>query len=928
MSNTVTVTIAGTDIGDNFVVSNRASITTPDINCNAASSPCVATVPTGSTMWLFGTPSNTSGFPVFSGNLSSTSWGKITVNSNLAITATFDTLYDKYGGLLSVTCPASLRPTLATTTGAVASTGSQTVTVSSTSPFYATATGRSAPGATQHTVVVVNLGAADQEVITITAIGGGTITANFGQTHLTGATLSAGEFQVAKTCFSGRTQWAYVTPFNHPYFEIGAWFLNPSDTHNDNFAQDYSAAISGAVNTGTADTTTGVAALADGAGTGKYGSTWKAIWGAAQMQRWDYMGMNSTTGVAVFGDYRPIPIFIASSSALTGYSVDEHGFATAKHKHPFIPFLRPDFYSITQTASPATCADGTTGTQATCGAKNIVFGRNSSFSTINTAQMPDFYDTEYAAWLDRYISANQGDWMTAVNVLPKFTNESEWTLGVKVGQSDDFGGMGAGPDWPTSPTGKNHRHIGFTILKTAPHIAAIGVVPANMIYADSENKTKKNMASYLCGGGGALYSTVGALNTAWSNGSFTVNYTSCGTAGTQVTNENLVNSSGNTWVGATAGALAHANVDKFSIQIYDGNGLLVAGDTGAGSCLSNKSTYTSGTLVGTTCAITYTSGAFSVTFNNAITGTPKVSYWYGGWGVGNGLLDEDGRNTWMGTGTAQYMHGENGAATNWALGGGSTMIDDLDKATKYVIDFYASTIRTNVKKWMPNTLWLGEAYTGNWGAPGNKFVLQGFAPYVDVLGTDFYPMRTDAPFAATSAAAGMTSQTQFVTTFLGDKPYHFWHMPTANLGNNNSDSPQKNAPVSGEIACDSQTCVGRYMYNFTKALLTQGGVNGSIQGIGYSYWQFFDQNTTGAFFDNGIVTTRDNIKNGVENSQNAGTDTNGFAAVLESVDSTHIGNYGDRVSWMQASRSLVNRVFAGTASSVNTLTHNSRTVFS
>lgn len=904
-TNTVTVTVAGNDTGNNLVYSNRAGVTTPDINYPTCASPCVGTVTTGATVWLFATPSATSAPPVFSGDCTSTWYCKLTVGANKAVTVTFTTNKDIYGGLLSpavaCTAPSVLTTITQTVTG---STTAQSVTVGSNTNIYATAAARSAPSSTAHTVLAVNLGQSDAEIITVTATGAGTITAVIPSNHSSGATLSPGEWRVGR-CGADTNHWVHITPLNHPEVSMGEDNATYNDRHNDNQSQDYCGSVSGAANTGTPSGGTGVACPANGSGTGKYGANYQQKWGSAQNQRWDYEGLNA---IGTIPDIRVLPNFLDSPCVDSGFATDAYGKCTVKHKHPYTFFFRPSFYPLAQTINPATCADGTTNTTSTCAVKNAIFGRTSNYGSINTAAFPDIYDPEFNSWMSRYIQANQGAWLGAVSPLQ--LNESDWLMEIMVDQTDDAGCLGSGPDWASNPTGHNHRHCTYALFKTAPHQAA-STSPANMIYANANSNMKQKVASYLCCGAGAIYSTIGALNTAWGGGA---NYDSATTDGTQVSAEALTNSAGNTWVGASTNKLAHTNIDPFSIQVFDGNGQLVAGDTGAGNCISNQSTYASGTLVGTTCTITYTTGAFSITFNNAITGTPTVTYWHDGFTYGKGLWDEDGRNTaWVGatSGSGQFLHGENGVAFT----GSAQMATDLDTVTQKILTDYSTTIRTAIKQWLPNTLISFNTYLGNWRTPANKFVYLGICPQADEIGINMGLTRTDPAQAGSVVAAGLT-QLQFVGKFCGDIPATLYTIPSSNLTPTNlGDSPFDASTTAAtlDVVGQSQQWRGRYIYDECVQAMSQTNSSGHVPFIGVHLWQFEDQWQSASWFNNGYVTARDNLYNGVEDTQNAGTDTNGYVSNLESVDATHTGNYGDLVSYLQACRSFIENTITGTA---------------
>lgn len=180
---------------------------------------------------------------------------------------------------------------------------------------------------------------------------------------------------------------------------------------------------------------------------------------------------------------------------------------------------------------------------------------------------PDFYDPQWAVYAKRYLYETADPANTPYN--QNFT--SAWSLGFSIGDTDYLVGIGPGL-WSqaanNSIDGVIAPHPSGLILAGTPVQAAMqkipnagSGIPLNALWGfDATNPAKTAWLAYICGGGG-VYATVGALNTAWGS-----SYTTCGTSGTQ-TNGQAVGT-GNAVTTTFAATLAHtAVISKKSIVI-------------------------------------------------------------------------------------------------------------------------------------------------------------------------------------------------------------------------------------------------------------------------------------------------------------------------------------------------------------------------
>lgn len=183
------------------------------------------------------------------------------------------------------------------------------------------------------------------------------------------------------------------------------------------------------------------------------------------------------------------------------------------------------------------------------------------------ATPPDFYDPNWVVYAKRFLY--EGADPSDVPYNQDFT--SAWSLGYSMGDTDYLPGVGPGL-WSqaanNSIDGVIAPHTVGLILSGTPVLAAMGTIPnagggitINGLWGfDATNPAKTAWLAYMCGGGG-VYATVGALNTAWGS-----SYTTCGTSGTQ-TNAQAVGT-GNAVTTTFAATLAHtAVISKKSIVI-------------------------------------------------------------------------------------------------------------------------------------------------------------------------------------------------------------------------------------------------------------------------------------------------------------------------------------------------------------------------
>jgi len=160
--------------------------------------------------------------------------------------------------------------------------------------------------------------------------------------------------------------------------------------------------------------------------------------------------------------------------------------------------------------------------------------------------------------------------------------------------------------------------------------------------------------------------------------------------------------------------------------------------------------------------IDYTTGIGQVTFSAPPpTGQSiQITYTYNGWrSGGTGVMDEDGARgaAWIGTNpycltAASSCDGSDNPVAN----ANSNTAADLNAWAKQFSAQYHKQFRSVLNSYNPKIPFMGIDTEGGWGAPPSKEILQGGAPYVDML----FPSITPA-----------ADHLNYMGQWFGDKPY-------------------------------------------------------------------------------------------------------------------------------------------------------------
>ncbi len=238
----------------------------------------------------------------------------------------------------------------------------------------------------------------------------------------------------------------------------------------------------------------------------------------------------------------------------------------------------------------------------------------------------------------------------------------------------------------------------------------------------------------------------------------------------------------------------------------------------------------------------------------------------GGWGVGTGLLDEDGTHAWV---PKDY---------NSLSDASATVKKDLDDFLLVHAQKYFSDVRAVLNTRAPGRLYLGPTTLGSWGAPPRRQVLQAAAGSIDI-------------FMAATIPAGVLDDQQridFIAQYLGDKPWIEWEGFVAN-----PDSYMSPFPASDTVQAQSSTQAQRGLAytNTVNLLLNSRTTAGAYPIVGFKWWQFVDNR--GEQMNWGLVTRRDDEYDSLAARTAPGTDAWGFPTGGEA------SNYGSFLDAVQ-----------------------------
>lgn len=253
----------------------------------------------------------------------------------------------------------------------------------------------------------------------------------------------------------------------------------------------------------------------------------------------------------------------------------------------------------------------------------------------------------------------------------------------------------------------------------------------------------------------------------------------------------------------------------------------------------------------------------------------------GGWGTGNGLLDEDGTHVWV---PADYTR---------LAGATVAMQQDLDDFLLYFARYYFKTVRDIMTVEAPGILYLGPSNIGSWGAPARRQILQAAGEFVDVI--HISPIPTQC-----LTCTDDQDRINFMALYGGDKPWINWEAITAQ---NDSYMSAFAIPATSAPDAGTQGNRGLRFQTMVTQLMDAKDSAGIYHSVGYKWWQYYDSRAQQANW--GLVTPRDNAYDGMAAMIATGTDAWGYPMGGETA------NYGDFISGVRAANEDVYKHLLG-----------------
>jgi hypothetical protein len=537
------------------------------------------------------------------------------------------------------------------------------------------------------------------------------------------------------------------------------------------------------------------------------------------------------------------------------FPFDSNGIQSQPVKMPFLTSVRPALYAMHNTqigAAPYLVNP----------VKDIIQAYPPTYTGyVSPGGVADYYDSGIGTWLTSYLTSGDDSFWAAFPTSPY----KGYLIGLLTDDGDQLNGFSAGPDFATNPAGYNNNNFGMQVATFSPLMTAINQYNFQFVYADTLVHTRIAQRNQLA----AEYTTIGAMNTAWSS-TYTTFDSSGVCVGTQpitcassVSADSVGTGNGSTVTFTTT--LSHTTVSWFSLQILVA-GVAVAGDVRGGTLYGP--TVTSG-------AINYTTGALSITFATAPANGAAITATYvaNGWGIGSGFLDEDNRasHTWTGTDWVQLSN----ANANFKT--------DMNTFLQQAAHQYFSTCRTNIKALFPNLMYLGPDAINSYNVPPPAPVLKGAVGLIDA----YFTGNTN-PFTL--------AEMDYIESNGGNVPYFGSFYSAANPDSAMSAYPQQ----AGSGSFLTQAARGAaYLSTMIAQLQTAHTTAGNYPYIGMSFFGYVD--ITAERLDWGLTTPSDNAYDGHE----AGTASVPCSVPIQTYTcGGEAGNYGDVITSIKAANSI------------------------
>lgn len=247
----------------------------------------------------------------------------------------------------------------------------------------------------------------------------------------------------------------------------------------------------------------------------------------------------------------------------------------------------------------------------------------------------------------------------------------------------------------------------------------------------------------------------------------------------------------------------------------------------------------------------------------------------GGWGRGTGLLDENGRNRWVGNERDEMASAIPAVKV------------DLDQFLYLHAQRYFTVMTAAMRRHAPQHLVFGPAFLNGWGGLSRKGILKAAGESVDVV----------------QCAIGSPRALQLTSAYVGNKPLVTWEAVAANPDSalwrypNPAERPQW-PPVAR-----TQEERGEIYARKVDLLFNATSESGVHPVAGFKFWSWGDH--WGEKVNFGLVTFSENAYDGWEAVKDRRQDAWGFPAGGEEKD------YGDFLSSVSAAHQRVKAALTG-----------------
>ncbi len=272
--------------------------------------------------------------------------------------------------------------------------------------------------------------------------------------------------------------------------------------------------------------------------------------------------------------------------------------------------------------------------------------------------------------------------------------------------------------------------------------------------------------------------------------------------------------------------------------------------------------------------IDYGTGAVTLTFSIApAAGTAiTINAVSGGWMWGTGLLDEDGRHSWVGSngicmtayagggeGTPGYACRSGNPGNNASVSVAPQVGRDLNDWLYQVGAQYFKSIHDSVKNNFPTALYFGSNFLGDWGNPAHVPLLQVANLYTDCIFAGIFHPRL--------SSAELNARLSFLEQYYGDKPV--FGEVFIQAASDSAVSSCASCVLDSSFGFATQADRGTAYYNLVSTCLNRTSFNGDHQCIGLDWWGSADFNSAAEQNNWGIETPSDNSYDGIEPSATA-----------------------------------------------------------